>query len=109
MSISTEALTRKAWQVLLDDREALELPDLAIQTVPEFLASAEQKPMSRQDKEAILDQAVLILQNFYAHLPYKQQHFKTDPFEILQTIRSQIARMTELAFHSGVQLAFAQV
>ena len=73
------ALTRRAWAVLEREKNKLGVRNLNIHTVPEFIALAEQTRLTPVQKHQILNQAQILVSNFYAHLPFKQRRFSADP------------------------------
>ena len=108
-------LTNQAWATLEAEAVGLGLPDLKTQTLPDFLASAEQTKMSAADKATIVDQALLIFQNLYPHLPFKKQIYDfAHPVESLTQVRANLTSemsgttppIGETAFHSSVIMAF---
>lgn len=104
-------LTRQAWSLLEADGKALDLPDLRVQAIRDFLESAEQHRTSPTDRQTILDQALLMFDHLYPHMPFKADiyHF-THPSDYLrQEIQPSLASLSEIDFHTGVIAAFSLV
>ena len=84
-------------------------PDLEIATVAEFLQYAKSVRLSRHDKEIIVEQAALLLDQFYAHLPFKRARYATDPVQRLRLIHSQLGKMSDFAFHDEIIQVFTRL
>lgn len=105
-------LTRQTWRVLGADAQGLGLPDLRIQPLDEFLAAAgQQQRISHQDRQTILDQATLIFDHFYPHLPFKSDIFRcAHPSQVIrENIQPRIDVLSNAEFHSRVLDAFSSV
>src|SRR5215204_468921 len=62
----------------------------------EFLASCErQARLSRQDRLRIVEQALLLLEMNYVHLPMKRAIHAVDPIQQLKLLRFQLAEWKE--------------
>ena len=92
-------LTQQAWNALLGERDALNIPELEIQLLQDFIDDAEKQPLSSGEKEIILNSAAFLIQNMYPHLPFKQRLFKfARPLEALEEARQAT---TEADFHAA--------
>ena len=60
-------LTRQAWRLLEAEGKDLDLTNIRIQPVQDFLAAAEQHRTSPSDRQTIVDQATLIFDHLYPH------------------------------------------
>ncbi len=78
-------------------------------TVGEFLAHAEQSKLTLEEKETIVDQAILLLDQFYVHLPFKRARYAVDPVQRLRLIRSQLHEHGDLAFHREMLQVFGRL
>lgn len=85
------------------------LEGLTIQTVDEFLQHARTMKLTRHDKAVIVDQAILLIDQFYAHLPFKRARYAADPVERLRLIHGQLDTLTDLAFHERMLKVFLQL
>ena len=104
-------LTRQAWHLLEAEGNDLGLPHLHIQPVLDFVRAAEQHRTSIADRQTILDQAVLIFDHLYPHMPFKMEiyHF-THPSDYLrQQVQADLDNLSEIDFHSRVLAAFSLV
>jgi hypothetical protein len=104
-------LTRQAWDRLETEGKDLGLPDLQVQPIQDFLHVAEQHALSRADRESILDQATLIFDHLYPHMPFKTEIYEaTHPSDFIRDqIRPNLDSMSEIDFHAKVIAAFSLV
>ena len=86
--------TAAALRLLESQKDALNSPHLKIQSVPDFLNDTKKSPLTRQEKEILVDQATLLIDQFYAHLPYKRARYATDPVQRLRLIHAQLDHST---------------
>ncbi len=101
--------TNKALQLLQSQKDALHCPELSVQTVPDFLLHAKTMRLSRRDKEILVEQAILLIDQFYAHLPFKRARYATDPVQHFRLIHAQIDHLTDLEFHGQMIRAFMRL
>ena len=104
-------LTRQAWHLLEADAKTLGLPDLHIRPISDFLDTAEQHRTSVADRQAIIDQATLMFDHLYPHMPFKRNIYRfTHPSDFLRTeVQPALEFMSEIDFHTGVLDAFSRV
>lgn len=78
------------------------------ESIADFLARCEQAPfgMTPDQKQCILDQANLVIEQFYAHLPFKRARYAIEPVQSLRLIGAQLNRLSDLEFHGAVLDAF---
>jgi hypothetical protein len=95
---------------LLGEKDALHLPQMKIQRLRDFLASAGLKNLTPSDRETICDQAALMIEQFYAHLPFKRARYAIDPVQRIRLLRARLGQISsDLAFHSELLQAFAEL
>lgn len=104
-------LTLQAWNAFLGHRSELGAANLAVQRLDGFLSDAERHPMRPEDKKKILDQATLMIDHLYPHLPYKLETFHfIHPVLWLETnVRPFLDTISEANFHGNVIAAFSLV
>ena len=105
-------LTRQAWDLLEAERNDLGLPALAIQPVDSFVNAAEQNPTTCAERESIMDQAALMFNHLYPHLPFKTDiyHFIHPWQDFLdQNVRPTCGTLGESDFHDFIVAAFSLV
>ena len=74
-------------------------PDLgAIQTLPEFLETT--GALTKDDMIGLINQALLLVDDLYAHLPLKRAMHTVDPVQQLKLLRRRIGGVTERGFHN---------
>src|SRR4051794_35317494 len=98
------SLTQAAWDALAAHRHDLGADGLAIGRLDQFLDAANKHPLSFEDRTTILDQAALVLNNLYPHLPFKLEEFQFEhPVEWLEeNLRPVLKTMSEVDFHGYV-------
>ena len=105
--------TKAAWDALVLHRSSLGAESLAIGPLDEFLFQANdplRHPLKLSEREQILLQAELMLNNLYPHLPFKVDEFKTHPVDWLkENVQPFLSTLSEIDFHGLVIAAFAQV
>jgi hypothetical protein len=100
-------ITHDALQMLLAQKQDLGCPDLQIYTIPEFLQQARTVKLERADKEILVEQAALLIDQFYAHLPFKRARYAADPVQSLRLIHGELDRLADdLAFHGRMIKTF---
>lgn len=103
-------LTARAVKRLLDRKSALGLPDFHARTLGAFVVIARGQKMAAGAKETICDQAILILDQFYAHLAFKRARYAIDPVQRLRLLRSRLDQyQDDLRFHSEVLRIFTEL
>ncbi len=103
-------LVEAAVESLRGQKEALNLPDFTIVSMPRFREVARAAKLTRADKEVICEQAILVVDQFYAHLPFKRARYAFDPVQRLRLLHAQIPRGDDdLRFHSALLRVFADM
>jgi hypothetical protein len=103
-------LAQKAVDQLLAQREALDLPAMRIQRLPDFIQNTRVKPISLADRELICDQAILMIEQFYAHLPFKRVRYAIDPVQRIRLLRARLGQIdADPDFHAELLDAFADM
>ena len=107
---STLNLTTTAIERLLAQKNVLNLPNLAIQSLPEFLDAAIKSPLTPAQRDVICEQAILILDQFYAHLQFKRARYGVDPVQRLRLLRARHSLFPgDLRFHSEIIQVFTEL
>src|SRR5689334_3806746 len=79
----------------------------ATETLADFLATAGKlKPAER---EAIIDQALVLIESLFVHLPLKRAMHAIDPVQQLRLLRRRHASLTERAFHDEMIAIFVHL
>jgi C-terminal processing protease CtpA/Prc len=69
----------------------------ATQSLPEFLATAGK--LTPDGRQLLVDQALVMIEQVYAHLPLKRAMHATDPVQQLKLLRQRLGGLSERAFH----------
>ncbi len=109
MIIDASEATQQVVSELLAKKIALNLPGLAIVPLPKFLETAKKKPLSARDRVEICDQAVIILEQCYAHLAFKRARYAVDPVQRLRLLRERLDHKDEISFHSEIVNVFTDL
>ncbi len=97
-------------RTLLAGKITLNLPDLRIDSLPEFLHRCQDQSLQPGEREIICEQAILILDQFYAHLPFKRARYGIDPIQRLRLLRSRIQNIShDLKFHTELIQIFTEL
>jgi hypothetical protein len=95
------ALAKRAWDRLRSEREALNRPSLEVHSLEEFLTQFPFVELTLEQKTTIVDQAILMFERLYPHLPFKKQLFNfVHPVETLQALRNSLPTTSEGDFHA---------
>jgi Peptidase family S41 len=76
--------------------------------VDQFVSQA--KALTAQQRARIVDQAMMLLEGFYAHLPLKRAMYAVDPLQSLRRLRQRLPLMkSDRPFHAEMTSIFASV
>jgi hypothetical protein len=78
-----------------------------IQTLAQFLSSAGK--LSPADRLIIIDQAVVMIDQTYVHLPLKRAMHAIEPVQRLRLVRQRAGNYTERAFHNEMISIFVHL
>jgi hypothetical protein len=81
-------LTTAAVQLLESQKYDLTRPHLKISSLSEFGKHAASDTLTRSEKETIVDQAVILIDQFYAHLPFRRARYVVNPVQSLRLIQA---------------------
>jgi hypothetical protein len=96
----------KAIRRMKRDQVEMGITDALFFTVPAFRVYAAKHPLAPEDRETIVDQAIQVLDQLYVHLPFKRARYAVDPVQRLRLLRSQLKKLSDLAFHKEMLQAF---
>ena len=65
--------------------------------------------MCLRDKEKLVDQTIVMLEQFYPHLPFKRARYAIDPVQRVRLLRYQLAEMDDMQFHSELLTAYVDL
>lgn len=80
-------------------------------TVPleEFLNQAYSFQLDRWERERIVDQALILIEQLYVHLPLKRAMHAIDPVQRLKLLRRRIASLSEPEFNAEMLMIFTEL
>ncbi len=118
MALLARALKQRGLSTELStDRKNNESSRMTFVTIAQFLDKAKSKKLSFQSKMRIIDQAIVLLEQFYAHLPFKRARYAIDPVRKLRLLEGQVIQMQmeeadqvdDLVFHRQMVDAFSEL
>ncbi|MFE6964813.1 S41 family peptidase [Agromyces sp. NPDC057679] len=74
-----------------------------VRTMPEFRAHVGSGALSQADRRTLVDQAELLLDGLYVHLPLKRAMHAVDPLQSLRLLRHRLPELSEPEFHMALQ------
>ena len=77
-----------------------------VRTMPQFRTHIEQGPLTDAQRRLVLDQAEILIEELYVHLPLKRAMHAVDPLQALRLLRHRLAQLTETEFHVQLQRIF---
>jgi hypothetical protein len=78
-----------------------------VETLPQFLASAGQ--LTREDRVIIVDQALVMIDQTYVHLPLKRAMHAVEPVQRLRLVKQRLDIYSERAFHDEMISIFVHL
>ncbi|MBL8174815.1 MAG: hypothetical protein JNK48_09095 [Bryobacterales bacterium] len=102
-------LVKDAAMGLMATKGELRLPDLQIEDMADFLGRATKTGLKRAERLTILEQATLVLEGFYAHLPFKRARYAVDPVQRLRLLAAEMDELTDLEFHGELVKTFLRL
>jgi hypothetical protein len=70
-----------------------------VRTMPEFRAFAAQSPLTAAQRRTIVDQAEVLIEGLYVHLPLKRAMHAIDPLQRLRLLRYRLPGLSDEQFH----------
>jgi hypothetical protein len=77
-----------------------------VRTMPQFRAHIAQGSLTDAQRRLVLDQAKILIEEIYVHLPLKRAMHAVDPLQALRLLRHRLAELTETEFHVQLQRIF---
>jgi len=77
-----------------------------VRTMPQFRTHIAQGPLTEAQRRLVLDQAEILIEELYVHLPLKRAMHAVDPLQALRLLRHRLAELTETEFHVQLQRIF---
>src|SRR5713101_6263493 len=74
----------------------------------QFLAKVEE--LTPRQRAVVVDQAILLLENFYVHLPLKRAMYAVDPLQRLRLLRHRLSHLkSDQSFHAEMTDIFTSL
>src|SRR5258708_1880768 len=104
-------LTTRSWRTLEEDMRQLGTPLLGrVMPIRKFRKRAESNPTTPKERKAIIEQAGLLINHLYPHLPFKRDVFSFIPKkDLFAKARAAIRSPSEIAFQEEMLDAFSVV
>ena len=77
-----------------------------VRTMPEFREHIEQGALTQAQQLELIDQAEILLEGVYVHMPLKRAMHAVDPLQSLRLLRRRLPELTEPEFHAEMQRIF---
>jgi C-terminal processing protease CtpA/Prc len=74
--------------------------------MPEFRAFAAGQALTETQRQTLVDQATILLEQLYVHLPLKRAMHAVDPLQRLRLLRHRSAGLTDARFHDELLRIF---
>jgi C-terminal processing protease CtpA/Prc len=91
-------------------RPAIAFAPCPTTSVKEFLTHAQDQQLNLDDRIQLVEQAIKLLNGFYAHLPLKRAMYGVDPLERLRLLRQRLRQVGGgVQFHAEMSDIFASL
>lgn len=70
-----------------------------VRTMPQFRDHIDDDPLTDAERGVLLDQAELLIEGVYVHLPLKRAMHAVDPLQALRLLRHRLPELSEVEFH----------
>jgi hypothetical protein len=78
-----------------------------VQTLPEFLSTTDE--LTRSERLTIVEQALVMIDQTYVHLPLKRAMHAVEPVQRLRLLKQRLDSYSERAFHNEMISIFVQL
>ena len=96
-TVAAHSPAAEALEARLDHADVDEQKLGAVTSLPQFLAVTGQ--LSAADRALLVEQALVLVEDFYVHLPLKRAMHAVDPIQRLKLLRFRLGGMSERRFH----------
>ncbi len=98
-----------ALQALRDRKEELGLKDLQLRSIEEFEDDIARLGLSLEGRETIVEQAIVLIEQLYVHLPFKRTRYAINPAQRLRLLRHRSPGMSDSQFHAEMLETFNEL
>ncbi|HEU4422437.1 MAG TPA: S41 family peptidase [Pilimelia sp.] len=81
----------------------------AVRTITQFRQLVEGAATTDAERELLLRQATVLIENFYVHLLHKRAMYAVDPVQRLRLLRRQLSRLPDPDFHAELLRTFVEL
>jgi Peptidase family S41 len=81
----------------------------AVTTMAQFRASVQPGVLTADDRATLIQQATLLIEGLYVHLPLKRALYAIDPLQRLRLLRRRLGELTDARFHTELLQIFNQL
>ncbi|GII56798.1 hypothetical protein Pth03_51870 [Planotetraspora thailandica] len=81
----------------------------AVHEMPEIRKAVQTSPLTLADRRLLIDQAAVVIEGLYAHLPHKRAMYAIDPGQRLRLLRGRLPTLSDAAFHAELVKIFTQL
>lgn len=81
----------------------------SVEPIPLHKQLAGAESLSSAERELLVEQAMILLDDVYVHLPLKQAMHATNPLQRLRLLRHRLPRYSDRAFHSELLSIFTEL
>ena len=78
----------------------------AVQTMPEFRSLTDAQGLTTAQRETLVEQARILIEDLYCHLPLKQAMHAVEPGQRLRLLANRMKGMSDREFHTRLQEIF---
>lgn len=78
-------------------------------TLEDFMVDAEAVQFDRRERERVVDQALVLIEQLYVHLPLKRAMHAVDPVQRLKLLRRRVGSITEVQFSREMLTIFTEL
>jgi C-terminal processing protease CtpA/Prc len=96
-TVAAQSSAVEALEARLDPAEIDEEKLGAVTSLPEFLATTGE--LSTAERAVLVDQALVLIEDLYVHLPLKRAMHAVDPVQRLKLLRFRLEQLSERRFH----------
>src|SRR5258708_33163261 len=88
--------TKDAIDVLLSLKKELNLLEMMIFSMPEFLSSVSRHKLAPESKQTLVAAALVLLEHLYPHLPFKRARYGFDRIPFLRLLRTKVGKIGDV-------------
>jgi len=99
----------KALRALMKRKGELGLEKLRLRSLEKFEEEITRVRLRPEERETIVEQAIVLIEQLYAHLPFKRTRYAINPVQRLRLLRHRSTAMTDREFHAEMLETFNEL